>query len=81
VSKKKLFEDIKHNPGRIYRIPADVLRDRRFSDGERLQILRAWRDQLEDATDAADCIAVDATIAEVERRLCASDQAAEWEKT
>jgi len=74
VSKKKLFEDIKLNPARIYRMPADVLRDRRFSDAERLQILQAWRGQLENSSDAE---AIDLTVAEVERRLCASDHAAE----
>jgi hypothetical protein len=74
VSKKKLFEDIKHNPARIYRMPADVLRDRRFADAERLQILRAWRDLSPDQADAA---VIDVMIAEVENRLCASDHAAE----
>ncbi|HVW72819.1 MAG TPA: hypothetical protein VHC39_04210 [Rhizomicrobium sp.] len=74
MSKKKLFEDIKHNPARIYRMPADVLRDRRFADAERLQILRAWRDL---SPDQADRAVIDAMIAEVENRLCASDHAAE----
>jgi hypothetical protein len=74
VSKKKLFEDIKQNPARIYRMPADVLRDRRFGDAERAQILRAWRDLLTDETDVA---AIDAMIAEVDGRLCASGHAAE----
>jgi hypothetical protein len=74
VSKKKLFEDIKQNPARIYRMPADVLRDRRFGDAERLQILRAWYDLM---TDPADAALIDAMIAEVESRLCASDHAAE----
>ena len=74
MSKKKLFEDIRHNPARIYRMPADVLRDRRFADAERLQILRAWRDLSPAQADAA---VIDAMIAEVENRLCASDHAAE----
>jgi hypothetical protein len=74
VSKKKLFEDIKQNPARIYRMPADVLRDRRFGDAERLEILRAWREQLEDPADQG---VIDANVAEVERRRCASDHAAE----
>ncbi len=74
MSKKKLFEDIKHNPGRIYRMPADVLRDRRFDDAERLQILRAWRAR---AQDQADADVIDAMIAEVESRLCANNHAAE----
>jgi hypothetical protein len=70
MSKKKLFEDIKQNPARIYRTPADVLRDRRFGDAERLQILRAWRELL---ADPADRDVIEAVAAEVERRLCASD--------
>ena len=74
MSKKKLFEDIKQNPARIYRMPADVLRDRRFSDAERVEILRAWRDLLTDQTDVA---AIDSMIAEVDGRLCASGHAAE----
>ena len=74
MSKKKLFEDIKQNPARIYRMPADVLRDRRFADAERLQILRAWRDL---SGDPADTDVIDAMIVEVETRLCASDHAAE----
>jgi hypothetical protein len=72
MSKKKLFEDIKQNPARIYRMPADVLRDRRFDDAERLQILRAWRDMPKDDADV-----IDAMIAELESRLCANDHAAE----
>ena len=74
MSKKKLFEDIKQNPARIYRMPADVLRDRRFGDAERAQILRAWRDLL---TDQSDVAAIDVVIAEVDGRLCASGHAAE----
>jgi hypothetical protein len=74
VSKKKLFEDIKQNPARIYRMPADVLRDRRFSDAERLEILQAWRERLEDPADHG---VIDAIVAEVERRHCASGHAAE----
>ena len=65
MSKKKLFEDIKNNPARIYRAPGDVLRDRRFADPERLEILRAWRE-----SDPAP--EIDAAIGEVEHRLCAA---------
>ena len=74
MSKKRLFEDIKQNPARIYRMPADVLRDRRFGDAERLQILRSWRDRLEDAAERE---VIDAMVTEVERRLCADHHAAE----
>jgi hypothetical protein len=70
MAKKKLFEDIKQNPARIYRTPGDVLRDRRFGDAERLEILRAWAKD-----DSAPEIG--AMIAELEARLCTDDHAAE----
>jgi len=44
MAKKKLFEDILRDPARFYRVPGDVLRDRRFADDERVAILKAWRD-------------------------------------
>jgi hypothetical protein len=68
MAKKKLFEDIKQNPARIYRTPGDVLRDRRFGDAERLEILRAWRDVKDDSAPE-----IDAMIAELEARLCATN--------
>jgi hypothetical protein len=74
MAKKKLFEDIKQNPARIYRTPGDVLRDRRFGDAERLEILRAWLDAKGDADDAAEIAAM---IAELETRVCTDNHAAE----
>jgi len=72
MSKKRLFDDIRQNPARIYRTPGDVLRDRRFDDGERLEILLAWRDAAPDAQDE-----ITAVIAELENRLHISGHAAE----
>jgi len=66
MSKKRLFDDIKQNPSRIYRAPGDVLRDRRFADAERLEILRAWRDGQTAPAQAAE---IDVAIAELENRL------------
>jgi hypothetical protein len=75
MSKKRLFDDIKQNPSRIYRAPGDVLRDRRFADAERLEILRAWRDGEPAPAQAAE---IDVAIAELENRLSiASGHAAE----
>jgi hypothetical protein len=72
MSKKKLYDDARQNPARIYRIPGDVLRDRRFSDGERLEILRAWRDKDGDSTAG-----IGAMIVELEHRLVSNNHAAE----
>jgi hypothetical protein len=46
MTKKKLIEDIVHDPSRFHRAPLDVIRDRRFSDEERLQILGAWEREI-----------------------------------
>jgi hypothetical protein len=48
MAKKKLLEDILRNPARFYRVPGDVLRDRRFADSERGAILKAWQEQDEE---------------------------------
>ncbi len=50
MTKKKLLADIVHDPSRFHRAPLDVVRDRRFSDQERLQILSAWEREIR-ATD------------------------------
>jgi hypothetical protein len=42
MTKKKLLDDIVQDPTRYHRAPFDVVRDRRFSNDERLQILGAW---------------------------------------
>jgi hypothetical protein len=75
MTKKKLFDDIRHNPSRIYRTPGDVLRDRRFADAERLEILRAWRDAAPQTPEAGE---IGAIIVELEGRLYpVNDHAAE----
>jgi hypothetical protein len=73
MAKKKLLEDIKQRPARFYRMPGDVLRDRRFSDGERLEILRAWSSEADGilAEQLAD------VMTEMESRLVANPHAAE----
>ncbi len=63
MARKKLLGDIVQNPTRFYRLPGDVLRDRRFGDAERLEILRAWRDGAENADG------VEALIVELQHRL------------
>lgn len=75
MSKKKLLDDIKLNPMRIYRTPGDVLRDRRFGDAERLEILRAWRDAM--GATAGDVGDIGAMIVELEHQLTPHNHAAE----
>lgn len=72
MTKKKLLDDMLANPAKFYRTPGDVLRDRRFGDGERLEILRAWRDAGQTGGDE-----IGAMIVELEQRLSVQDHAAE----
>lgn len=73
MTKKRLLEDIRQNPSRIYRAPSDVLRDRRFGDEERLAILRAWIE----GADGADMSEIQTMIAQLQSRLYARTHAAE----
>jgi hypothetical protein len=68
MTKKKLLEDIKRHPSRIYRTPNDVLRDRRFGDAERLEILRTWRAAQDDPAHQSE---IDTIITELESRHAA----------
>ena len=70
MTKKKLFDGIRQNPARIYRAPGDVLRDRRFGDVERLEILRAWRDAAKDQAEEEE---IGVIISELESRLYAAN--------
>ena len=63
MAKKKLFEDILRDPARFYRVPGDVLRDRRFGDDERIAILKAWQ-----GTDQTRAPEIGADLAELESR-------------
>ena len=71
--KRKLLEDIKARPGRFYRVPADVMRDRRFDDTERLEILKAWAAE----SDPALAQQINDALGDMERRLAVSGHAAE----
>jgi hypothetical protein len=64
MTRKRLIEDIRQDPPRFYRAPADVLRDRRFADPERREILQAWRG----VAPAALVGDIDAAIGEIDAR-------------
>lgn len=67
MTKKQLVADISANPARFYRVPGDVIRDRRFTDGERLDILQAWRGRGDADAIASD--AIEAVMAEIHARI------------
>ena len=73
MAKRKLLEDIKARPARFYRVPGDVMRDRRFADAERLEILHAW----EAESDPEFAEQIKEALENMERRLAPSNHAAE----
>jgi hypothetical protein len=42
TKRAKFVQDAKLDPGRYYRNPSDIIRDRRLNKEERLQIVTAW---------------------------------------
>ena len=42
MKKAKFVQDAKQDPARYYRNPSDVIRDRRLTNKDRLEILAAW---------------------------------------
>jgi hypothetical protein len=42
MKKTKFVQDAKLDPARYYRNPSDVIRDRRLTNKDRLEILAAW---------------------------------------
>ncbi|MBN9533808.1 MAG: hypothetical protein J0I26_05445 [Alphaproteobacteria bacterium] len=51
MSKEALLETLKRDPARYFRNPANVVRDRRLTNRERAEILRAWAQSLEATAD------------------------------
>ncbi len=77
MTKKKLIDDILHEPLRFHRAPHDVVRDRRFSDVERLEILSAWEREIREQDGEGEpqrMQLVDLARAELERRTRAGSQ-------
>jgi len=81
MAKAKLLEDIKAHPSRFYPAPTDVIRDRRFSDPERLEILRAWERDARETSESddepaehpGDLEGVIKAMTEVQQRLAAAE--------
>lgn len=67
MAKQKLFEDIKTNPARFYRMPSDVIRDRRFRDNEQLEILQAW--ESEASSEDGDSISLLQQVTDAKKEL------------
>jgi hypothetical protein len=51
MKRTKFVQDAKLDPGRYYRHPSDIIRDRRLNKEDRLEIVIAWEQRLEAADD------------------------------
>jgi hypothetical protein len=51
MKRTRFVEDAKLDPGRYYRNPSDIIRDRRLSKEDRLEIVIAWEQRLGAAED------------------------------
>ena len=49
IRRTKFVQDAKLDPGRYYRHPSDIIRDRRLNKEDRLEIVIAWEQRLESA--------------------------------
>jgi hypothetical protein len=49
MKRTKFVQDVKLDPGRYYRHPSDIIRDRRLYKEDRLEIVIAWEQRLESA--------------------------------
>ena len=51
MKRTKFVQDAKLDPGRYYRHPSDIIRDRRLNKEDRLEIVIAWEQRLGSADD------------------------------
>jgi hypothetical protein len=51
MKRARFVEDAKQDPQRYYRTPFDVIRDRRLTNGDRLEILNAWERGIASGSD------------------------------
>ena len=54
MKRTRFVQDAKLDPGRYYRHPSDIIRDRRLNDEDRLEIVIAWERDTRERLEAAD---------------------------
>ena len=56
MKKAKFVQDAKLDPSRYYRNPSDVVRDRRLTNQDRLEILAAWEREVRERQQNAELV-------------------------
>ena len=54
IKRARFVQDAKLDPGRFYRNPSDIIRDRRLTKEDRLEIVIAWERDIQQQLDAVD---------------------------
>ena len=58
MKRARFVQDAKLDPGRFYRNPSDIIRDRRLTKEDRLEIVIAWERDTRQRIDAEDAASV-----------------------
>jgi hypothetical protein len=74
VKRTRFVEDAKLDPGRYYRHPTDIIRDRRLNKEDRLEIVMAWEQRLEAADDLS---GIEEKLGQLQRLRAELQQAAD----
>jgi len=53
LKRTRFVQDAKLDPGRFYRNPSDIIRDRRLTKEDRLEIILAWEQDTRQRLEAA----------------------------
>ena len=69
MKKAKFIQDAKLSPARYYRNPSDVVRDRRLTMADRLEILAAWERDTREQLDREEAAANDSDPLQELRRV------------
>jgi len=68
IKRTRFVEDAKLDPGRYYRHPSDIIRDRRLTNKDRLDIVIAWeRDTLASIASQDAAIGTEDKLGQLER--------------
>ena len=59
MKRARFVQDAKLDPGRYYRNPADIIRDRRLTNEDRLEIVVAWERDTRERLDEVDAAGAD----------------------
>lgn len=67
MKRDKFVQDAKADPGRFYRNPSDVARDRRLTKADRLEILDIWEQREQDEPSAGASAEEESRLGQIRR--------------